>query len=134
MKSEDEKMQKSMLVNLMRMVASIYTRYFSIMKGVEDIDESNKILYETLNYLNALVENKREQVGLQVEQSGVKEGRRQIREERRQINERRRQLEVELARLNSYDNEFIKNDNVLMNKDNELTNRLDVLRSKIKAC
>ena len=133
MTSEDGKKQKSMLVNLMRMVASICTRYVSIMKDVESMDESNKILYETLDYLNALVENKREQVGLQVEQSDVKEGRRQISEERRQLDEKRRQLEEELAKLNSYDSELVKNDDVLMDKDNELTSRLDVLRNNIKA-
>ena len=125
--------QKSILVNLMRMVASICTRYVSIMKGVESIDESNKILYETLDYLNALVENKREQVGLQTEQNDVRDERRRIDEERRQLDEKRRQLEEELAKLNSYDNKLVENDDVLMNKDNELTSKLDVLRSNIKA-
>lgn len=131
--SEDGKKQKSMLVNLIRMVASICTKYVSIMKDVESIDESNRILYETLDYLNALVENKREQVGLQTEQNDVRDERRRIDEERRQLDEKRRQLEEELAKLNSYDNKLVENDDVLMNKDNELTSRLDVLRSNIKA-
>ena len=131
--SEDGKKQKSMLINLMRMIASVCTRYVSTMKGIKNIDESNSVLREALDYLNVLVENKREQVGLQAEQNGVRDERRQIDEERRQISERRKKLEEELAKLNSHDSELVENDGALMSKDSELTKKLDILKNNIKA-